>query len=435
MKLVKRFCAALLIGALLAVCLLGCSKTPSSNKNLGKTMLRLENTEFSENLFALYLSRLKGSMCSSYSYGEKALLDSFWDTYKDSTGLTYNDYYTDQVLNSAKMITAALYLFDDLKLQLPESQVKEVETLLSDWIAEEASGSEAAFNEILSAFGANIDVLRAAHLAEKKLAYLTDHLLGADGSKLGSELVEKYYRENYARFKQIFLYTSDYAYETDENGDDIYFTKEGKIAYDTTAIAQEKFDQNGDRIYHTESGKIAYDIKKGTRKQITDASGAQVIEKYTGEQLEAVLARAQEIYEKTEKGDTIGFEELIDAYNENRATEEYENGYYITASAQSVSSEVVKALFSLEVGETAKVRTEYGVHIIMRYELDDGAYANEDNSDFFISTATGTYTFMETLKGQWIREYLKPYMDKIEVVDTTVTDRYNMKSVGANFRY
>ena len=93
------------------------------------------------------------------------------------------------------------------------------------------------------------------------------------------------------------------------------------------------------------------------------------------------------------------------------------------------------ALFALDVGEVAKVRTELGVHIFMRYELDEGAYADKDNSDFFISMTTGTYVFTETLKSEWMREYLAPYIEKVELVDESVLERYNMKSIAPNTRY
>lgn len=434
MKMAKRLLSLLLAAVLLTLCLTACS---AEKKNLGKPMLRLEKTEFSENLFALYLSRLKGSMCSAYLYGEEAKKDSFWDKYKDSNGLTYNDYYTEQVLSSAKMSTAVMHLFEEYELSLSDGEIEKIEKELAELMAEDAEGSKNKFNELLLDYGANYDVLREAHIIEKKFSKLTDHLLGANGEKLGAELIEQYYLEHYARFKQIFIYTSGYVYETDENGDEIYYTKEGTIAYDRSAIEQEKTDRFGNRIYLQEDGRVAYDTAKGTRKQLKDSSGGAMIETFSGERLESALALADEVYAKTEKGDTVGFEELIGRYNENRATESYANGYYIT---QSTSTDVVPkalndALFALDVGEVAKVRTELGVHIFMRYELDEGAYADKDNSDFFISMTTGTYVFTETLKSEWMREYLAPYIEKVELVDESVLERYNMKSIAPNARY
>lgn len=430
----KRLIAILLALLLVTTCLAACAK---EKKNLGKTMLRLEDAEFSENLFALYLSRLKGSMCSAYLYGEEAARDSFWDQYKDADGLTYNDYYTEQVLQSAKMSTAVMHLFDEQGLSLSDAELAQMESEIGELMREHADGSKNQFNEILLAYGANYDVLLEARVIEKKFSRLTDHLLGAKGEKLGAELIEQYYQDNYARFKQIFIYTSGYAYETDSNGDEIYYTKDGKIAYDESGMRQDTVDRFGNHVYLREDGRVAYDTAKGTRKQLTDSSGAAVIEKFSGERLDAALALADEVYAKTEKGDTVGFEELIGRYNENRGTEEYANGYYITqsTSADVVPKALTDTLFEIGVGEVAKIRTEQGVHIFMRYELDAGAYAAKENSDFFISMTTGTYVFTEALKSEWMRTYLAPYIEKVELVDESVLERYNMKSIAPNIRY
>lgn len=434
MKMAKRLLAILLALLLVTLAFAACSK---EKKNLGKPMLRLEKTELSENIFALYLSRLKGSMCSSYLYGEEAEKDSFWDKYKDSEGLTYNEYYTDQVLHSAKMSTAVLHLFEQNGLSLPESRLDAIKSELAELMEQDADGSKAKFNELLSAFGANYDVLFEARVIEAKFSYLTDHLLGADGSKLGGELIDDYYKQNYARFKQFFIYTSDYAYETDENGDDVYFDKNGKIVYDTTAIAQDKTDRFGNTVYLKEDGHVAYDKIYGVRKQLRDSSGNPIIKTFTGDRLDAALALADEAYAKTEKGNTVGFEELIGRYNENKNTEKYVNGFYITkdVSTDLVPKELTDALFSMQDGEVAKIRTDKGVHIVMRYALEEGAYSDKENSDFFISTTTGTYTFMESLKSEWMREYLEPYIEKVEIVDEDALKRYNMKRVAPNLYY
>jgi DNA mismatch repair ATPase MutL len=96
-----------------------------------------------------------------------------------------------------------------------------------------------------------------------------DDIFGKNGAKLGANIVDDYYKDNYARFKQVFLYTFEYRYETDDNGDVIYYKEGNRIAYDTSKTAKENSegelvrDTNGDVIYvYTDaSGKerIAYD--------------------------------------------------------------------------------------------------------------------------------------------------------------------------------
>jgi hypothetical protein len=70
----------------------------------------------------------------------------------------------------------------------------------------------------------------------------------------------------------------------------------------------------------------------------------------------------------------------------------------------------------------------------MRYELETGGYANEENADFFISNNTSTYMFMSELKQMLLSDRLKPYIDLI-VIDEKVLEGVDMKSVGANFYY
>ena len=91
-----------------------------------------------------------------------------------------------------------------------------------------------SFNQRLAEYGANYDVLREAYMVEAKIAYLREDLFGINGSKIAPTLIEEYYKDNYARFKQVFLYTYEYVYETDENGDNIYYKEDGKISYDTS---------------------------------------------------------------------------------------------------------------------------------------------------------------------------------------------------------
>lgn len=431
---IKQTLALALALLVIAASLVGCaSKT-------GKAMLELDGTKLSENVFQLYLSRLKGSLCSSYLYGAEARTDAFWDKYMDTTGQTYNEYYTQMVLESAKNTLAALYVFDQQKMKLPDSYLEEIDAELNSLMEQDANGSKTEFDQLLSAYGASYDVLREARIIEAKVEYLTDTMVGANGEKLGVELIDEYYQNNYARFKQIFLYTYT-VYKTDANGDEAYYLPSGKIAYDTAATAkldaggQPVKDENGDTVYVKENGRIAYDITKGVRKENYDSEGKLVQTQFSGAALEEILQKANGIYNALEAEDTVGFEAQLKANNEDTGMDKYTDGYYLTASTDFMSAEVVKKLFELEVGQVAKVRSEYGVHIIMRYELQDKGYDQKTTEDFFISTSTGTYVFMETLKKQWMNDYLSQYTDKIRILDESIFEEVNIKNVGVNFYY
>ena len=113
---------------------------------------------------------------------------------------------------------------------------------------------------------------------------------------------------------------------------------------------------------------------------------------------------------------------------------EYPNGYYLTRESDYDSPEVLEALFDMKEGEIRRVNSEYGIHVVMKYQLDEGGYANKDNSDFFVNSESGGYIFMSDLKNMLLTERLKPYIDKI-VIDEKRIEGINMKSVGANFYY
>ncbi len=434
MKSIKKFLGLTLALIIVLSCFVSCSSQ-------GKTMMELEDSEISVNLFQLFLSRKKGSLCSGYGFGSTALSDSFWDTVMDKNGTTYNEYYTKEVLESTKTFLAALYVFEEKGLELPDSYIDEVDAEMDRLVEEDGEGSKRKLNAILADYGVNYKILREAYLLEAKISYLKDTLFGADGSLIAPNLVNDYYTQTYARFKQVFLYTYDYVYETDGDGEAIYYMKDGKtIAYDTSATLKVDAngtpvtDQNGNKIYVTEDGKIAYDKKNGTRKQKNDEKGNALLEDFTGNKLNQVIDEATQIYSQVTEGDFESFDKLVSEYSLDSGMQKYANGYYITETTDYDSPEVVEALFKLEVGQAQMVRSDYGIHIIMRYELEENGYAKDVNSDFFVSINTGNYVFMNDLKDQLLSDYLEQFKDKI-VIDEALLSEADIKRIGANFYY
>lgn len=432
MKKIAKRSIALLVALILALsCFVGCSSQ-------GKTLMELDDNKISVNLFMLYLSRMKGMLCSSYSFGSAAIKDSFWDTVMSADGTTYNSYYTSSVLDNAKTYLSALYEFDQRGLELPKSTLESIDEKINGFIENDANGSKTEFNSILSGYGVNYKLLREAYIIEAKISYLKDTIYGADGSLIAKNLVDDYYEQNYARFKQVFLHTYDYVYETDSNDDPIYYKADGKISYDTTATKKVDsngagvLDANGDQIYVRvdENGitRVAYDKQNGARVNKTDEDGNYIIEKYTDDKLSQVKEQAKTIYEALQTNDFEAFDALVSD------GEEYPNGIYVTRSSTYDSQKVIDAVFEMEVGESCTVTSDYGIHIIMRYELEEDGYKKDANSDFFISTSTGNYVFMNDMKNQLLSQYLAQHKDKI-VVDTAVLEGVDMKSVGANFYY
>lgn len=93
------------------------------------------------------------------------------------------------------------------------------------------------------------------------------------------DMIDAYYADTVAEGEKV-------THVKDENGDIVYVTSDGKIAYDKTngtvkadtaegATGNVK-DANGDDIYYTAEGKIAYDKVNGTVKRAYSFAGALI---------------------------------------------------------------------------------------------------------------------------------------------------------------
>ena len=435
-KIIKRAICLALCAVLLISCLAGCA-------SLGRPLLSYGSVELTDATFNLFLSRIKGTVASASNAGVEALTDAYWDATVAYDGTTRGEAYKAQVLSDAKSYVAALYEFDRLGLRLPDSYVQEIDAELDELLDYDADGSRIAMNAILSEYGANLDVLREAYLLEAKLSYLNEYLYGAVGEKVGDEVIEEYYQNNYVRFKQIFFYNYAVIYYEDDDGKDIYYREDGsgRIAYDTSALKRRDAsgevvtDKNGDVIYETADGLVAYDKANGKRQAVYDSNGNVMTRAFTESELFAVSDHATLLMQKLE-GESENytlFDSLVENYSEDEGSLIYSNGIYLTRDTAYIPK-VTEALFDMEEGEVRRVDSEYGIHIVMRYELDEGGYADKENSDFFISTTTGGYVFMSSLTAELLAKRLEPIKALVEL-DKELYDSIDIKNVGANFYY
>ena len=248
-KIIKRVATVAVCILLLVSCLAGCSQK-------GKTLMELDGETLSLNTYMLFLSRIKGTLSSTANFGSSASKDSFWDIVMNSDGTTtYNDYYCNMVLDSAKAYLAAMYIFEEEGLKLPKEYKDAINEEMDRLVETDGKGSKAALNSILAAYGANYEILKNAYELEAKMYYLNEHLYGKNGEKIASNVIEEYYQETYVKFRHVFLYTYDVVYETDENEDEIYYTSTGAIAYDTSK--RQKTDADGNPVKDA-SGNIIY---------------------------------------------------------------------------------------------------------------------------------------------------------------------------------
>ncbi len=437
----KRFTVKLLLLLLtLALCLpllAGCS-----GKN-GKTLLEIEGVKVSANTYELLLSRMKGMLARSH--GTAIDKDDFWTTVVDSDNTTYDQSLRDAILENAKTYAIGVYLFDQVYgLTLPKATLDSIDAELADFVEYDGDGSKASFNQVLSEFGVNYDILRQTYIMEAKIDALKLHLYGQNASKVADNVKDEYCQENYVRFKQVFLASYYYVCETDANGDEIYYTENSLgnkvVCYDkengktkTDKDGNIIKDKDGYDVYFTEDGKIAYDQKKGSTAFVFDKDGQPVVGDYSKEELAEIKKEANTILSKVPAGEYNSFEIFMEQRGEDEDAQTYENGYYLhhdpaNYAAYPYLESIVEELADMEVGEVALVESDYGYHVIMKYPVEKGAHSDKDNEDWFEG-------FEQGLTEQLFMTLCKEYMDKVTVDEDVLATVPSMKDIGKNYYY
>lgn len=426
---------------LLALITLSASLTSCSS---GKLM-ELSRQSMSLNLYELYLSRQKGTLCTTYYYGSSAKYNDFWQTTISTDGTTYNDYWTAYILQCVKIYLAGLYLFEEeYELTLPQSAIDAVDEKLEELVIGDGDGSKAALNKILSDYGVNYNMLRESYLIEAKIDHLQNYLYGSNLSKVSAELKEEYYRENYVRFKQVFFANYYYIHLTDADGTVIYYDPETeKPIYDKVNGTRQldengnvKTDENGNVIYYNADGTIAYDSENGVPAYTTDPdTGNYRTASYTKEELEKRASDANDIAEFTKVGDTKTFESYIEKYSDDSESQTANpDGYYFPINAQysyKYIVDIIEQLCQMQDGEIRVVESEYGYHVVMKYELDDGAYGDSDKAVWFENESN---SFTDDVQ-QWLfTSRCEEYIDKIKV-DEKQLGQLDIAMVNPNYYY
>lgn len=314
-----------LIALLLALCAVlsaaGCASSPA--------VMTYEKDKITSNMYRYWLSTYKGTFMQTYT--DMSDTDAFWDSvlYDD---VTAEQYLNTAVIDNVKRMLVCSSQFDQLGLKLSDAAEADIDAYLETLITERADGSRNAFNQMLAQYGINIDMLREIYLMEDKTSLLFSRLYADGGEReLSDEALESFCQEHYVRVRHIYV-NDAYMYEANE---------EGYYGYD-------------------ESGTLK-------TRDLTEAEAAEKAAKIAS--IDAALAAGTD------------FETVYETYSEDLY---YENGYYLSATTNFIPT-VITAAFSLEVGEWKRVESDYGVHYILRLEMDEKPYENEANADFFAS--------------------------------------------------
>lgn len=349
---------------LLAACaLVSCS--PESVMTYGSHSIN-------ENEFSYYLATYKGKYAQTYADFKNT--PEYFSSVVTDDGQTVEDVLYSAVVHNVEMTLVCEQMFDDYGLSLSRSVEDTINSYIGDFVDEYADGIRNKFNAALGAYGVNINMLKKIYLRDEKVSALYDALYGTNGIiGITDEDRQNYLDENYVRVRHIYV-NNKYMYATDEDG------------------VQEYTDD-------------------GLRKK----------RELTAEELAAKQALIDAIDESLAEG--ADFDEVYDAFSEDKY---YKNGYYISENMDFIS-DVTDSAMSLEVGEYKKIETDYGTHYIMRLEMDEKPWENEDNSDFFdgYDTTVGQALFADMAE------------EKISevVLNEEVLGEYTMADSAINYRF
>ena len=352
-----------LILASLMLILCACEKSPA--------IMEYEGQVINAEMYTYWMSRYKALFL--YSYANSTDSPDFWNT-EVADGITAETLFTNIIDENIKKNLACMYLFDKYSLALPSSTVSAIDADMEQLI--EDIGGAKAFEEEADALGINKKTLKEIYLIEEKIEYLRNHLYGTNGVEKITDAQKKAYMEdNYVRIRHIFFSTSP-EYVLDANGSYTY-------------------DENGNIITKTPT---AEEINK---KKVT----------------------AEAVFERINQGED--FEKMLSEYTDDDASISYKNGFYLTSSIDYID-EVTEAAFDMEVGEVRLVNSDYGVHIVKRYELQDKAYDDKSNADFFEN-------FDDAVISEIFQNKLAEHFDKI-TVNTEEKSKYSIVTTKANLK-
>ncbi len=355
--------SAVLATALLATSLASCSS---------EKVMTFGDHSINENEFTYYLATYKGSYAKTYADFEDS--PSYFSTVITDDGQTAEDVLYDAVVHNVEMTLVCEQLFDDYNLKLTSSVEKTIDEYLEDFVDEYAEGSKNKFNASLGAYGVNINMLKKIYLRDEKVSALYDALYGSSGIiGITDSDREEYLDENYVRVRHIYV-NDKYMYAEDEDGVPEY-------------------------------------TEEGIRKK----------RDLTADELEAKQSLISAIDESLADG--ASFDEVYEAFSEDKY---YKNGYYISSNMDFIA-DVTESSMELEIGEYKKLETDYGTHYIMRLEMDEKPWEDEDNSDFFegYDTTVGESLFTELVESRLVEvELNEEALDGYSITDSAINYRF-----------
>lgn len=427
------------LGLLLALllCVLAFAGCKNEKADVKDPVLECEDGAIPLSFYEFLLSRMKGTLArNKYPVNEL----EFWETPIEGTDDTYESYYNGSILESCKNYLAAAVLFEREGLELSEATLAAIDEEVAFYIDYDGGDDVEKFNALIEKYGVDADSLRDAYILEAKYQYLLSYLYGG-GALISDSVKEEYYQANYYRFKQILFPTFYYEYERDELGDIIYFdTESGEPLYDSEngvyvydADGNRIKDDYGNTIFFDTDGNILYDTVNGQPSVVVDDSGEGIKHYYSDEELAQSMQKAEELVRSVGRGNYSAFEAQMSQVTLIEGAEAaYPDGYYLSrlesAGYEDYMFEILELLEGMEYGEVRMLETDYGYHVIMKYELDQGKYSDGEYAEWFGS-------FTDALIDKLFLDKCGDILPEITVNEENLAKARSIRKIGINFDY
>lgn len=324
-----------------------------------------------EEEYAYLMSFYKRQILDNLDIDEEALGYPTSETDNTPLGETLEKMYREQFEQSIFSLIYSQALFDEFGLTLTEEEQRSVRAVASAVLYSYVpNGSVSTFNKLVADYGFSYDALCSVYEKQAKESAVVAHLLGENYSKITDKQKDSYYKDNYVHFQVIVVNT---LYRKDGDSFQNLTEEERK-----TKLELEKELKQ----FLCESNPLSYDYKLLPK-------------------LLKVDDMSKVTYEDIWKNSYI---------NDDQA---YENGMYMTkpglyqmATVNTLSQVMLtpegevstlpaKQYFegegSITLGDSDEVVNkgdyfEYGTAFIKRLPLDNEAWKDKANEQFFIDS-------------------------------------------------
>lgn len=433
MKRTSRILAFFAAVVLLCAALAGCAQT------VKQPIIEYEDQGISLAFYEFMLSRMKGELARDKQ--DVSAGSDFWTQKVESTGQTREEYYNELVLERCKNYLSAAVLFDEEGLTLTESELAEIDEEIAFYVEYDGKNSKNKLDAILSKYGVDSEELRKIYIIEAKYRKVMALLYGTDGSQIADTVKQEYYEQNYYRFKQILVSNFYYEYQKDDLGYTIYFNPEtSKPIYDTKN-GTPRYNEDGNYIrdsyqvpiYYDEQGKPLYDTEKGYPTPTLDDNGQAIVYKYTESEMAERYESMVHLMNTLKEGNFAAFEAEMPAWEiYSGADAYYPDGYYLSRVESSgygkYMLDILSSLEKMGVGDIECIESEYGYHIVMKYELDEGRFTDGEYAEWFAN-------FNQAVQNKLFTDKCSGIYDKITVNEENLKAARSIVKIGTNYTY